>query len=119
MQNIANNANGIIKGWSLREFRDAFGKMSIGTSSRNVVNEETGEITKESFPSCCFTHPTTQARTFVGFGTSIGVLTAAEIKADVDNLRVVSRYSQTSVNEDGSPKVVYSLCKGKWEDIDF
>lgn len=104
-----------LNSWSLKDFRDANGKMKL-TPKQKFINSKTGEEFEAS--SCVFLHPTKkdeQGRplaVFVGFAKSLGELTKAEIKADADNLQVV--YSAENDR--------YYLCHygdSSWEDVDF
>lgn len=101
------NNNGIVESVSLRDFRDAHGRMQVGAFEH--TDTDTGEIRK--FKSCVFTDPTTKARTFVGFAHKLGELPPSEIAARVDQLQVVTLESGSHV-----------LCnKGanSWEDVNF
>lgn len=104
-----------LNSWSLREFRDAFGKMKL-TPKQKFINSQTGEEFEAS--SCVFLHPTKkdaqgrQLATFVGFAQSLGEMTKEEIKKDADNLQVV--FSEDTGH--------YYLCHygdSSWEDVDF
>lgn len=94
---------GIKNSWSLREFRDSHGAMKIAGP---FTNSETGEI----FKSPAFVSPT-GAVTLVGFSSNLGELSAAQIKAQVDELQVVELMSGH-----------FKLCKkgtDNWENVDF
>lgn len=101
---MADNANNsaIINRWTLLAFAASHGKMQTG-----VARDKEGT----EFASCSFTHPTTGARTYVGFSNNLGVLTASEIAAQKHNLQVVQL-------ETGG----YRLCKqgqSSWEDVEL
>lgn len=94
---------GIMNSWTLVDFAKANGKMQVGS----FVNGDTGE----TFKSCIFTNPSTQARCFVAFSSKMGELTPREIASMKDDLQVVQL-------ESGN----YSLCKkgqNSWEDVDL
>lgn len=97
------NTVGIKKSWSLRAFRAMYDKMKL---TNPMVNKETGE----PFRSTAFIDAAGGV-TLVGFSSKLGELSAAQIKAQVDELQVVQLNS-------GS----YKLCKAgadTWEDVDI
>jgi hypothetical protein len=104
-----------LNSWSLREFRNAFGKMKV-TPKQEFVNSKTGE--KFMASSCVFLHPTKkddqgrQLATFVGFAQSLGEMTPAEIAQDVDNLQVV-------FNEENQHYYLCHYGDSSWMDVDF
>lgn len=96
------NNSVIVNRWTLISFAASHGKMQTGTAT-NKDGEE--------FKSCSFTNPTTGARTYVGFSSNLGVLSAAEIAARKNELQVVQL-------ESGG----YRLCKqgaSTWEDVEL
>ena len=98
-----NQNQGIMNRWPLIDFARSHGKMQVGS----FVNGDTGE----TFKSCIFTNPSTQARCFVAFSSNMGELTPREIASMKEELQVVQL-------ESGN----YSLCKkggNSWEDVDL
>lgn len=92
----------IVNRWTLLAFAESHGKMQTGTAKDKDGVE---------FASCSFTNPTTGARTYVGFSTNLGVLSAKEIAANKHDLQVVQL-------ETGG----YRLCRqgvSTWEDVDL
>ena len=92
----------MITGKSLREFRENYKSIKLAP----FVNSNTGE----SFKSLAFIGFDDKV-TLVGFSSKLGELTAQEIKAQADELRVVQL-------ESGSLK----LCRAgesSWEDVDI
>lgn len=101
---MAENANTsvIVNRWTLLAFASAHGKMQTGTAKDKDGVE---------FKSCSFTNPVTGARTYVGFSSNLGVLSAKEIAEQKDNLQVVQL-------ETGG----FRLCKqgtSTWEDVEL
>lgn len=102
MANTANGQSSIINRWTLLSFAASHGKMQTGIA-RNKDGEE--------FASCSFTDPMTGLRTYVGFSSNLGVLSAAQIAARKHELQVVQL-------ETGS----YRLCKvgeSTWDDVEL
>lgn len=102
MANESQNTSKIVNRWTLLAFAAAHGKMQTGTAKDKDGVE---------FKSCSFTDPNTGARTYVGFSTNLGVLSAKEISAQKHDLQVVELESGT-----------FKLCKqGKstWDDVDL
>lgn len=96
------NNSVIVNRWTLLAFAAAHGRMQTGTAKDKDGVE---------FKSCSFTNPNTGARTYVGFSSNLGVLSAAEIAAQKNNLQVVQL-------ETGG----YRLCKqgeSTWEDVNL
>ena len=92
--------------WTLLAFAASRGKMQTGTS-RDKDGQE--------FKSCSFTHPVTGSRTYVGFSSKLGVLSAKEISPQKNELQVVEYMGQN-----GNP--VYKLCKqgeSTWDDVEL
>lgn len=92
---------GIVNSWSLISFARSHGEMRLAP----FVNKQT----KESFTSCAFIDKGNI--TLVGFSSSLGELTTAQIKSMKDDLQVVELTS-------GS----YKLCKkgtDSWEVVDL
>lgn len=91
--------------WTLLAFAASHGKMQTGTAKDKDGQE---------FKSCSFTAPN-GARTYVGFSTNLGVLSAKEIAAWKNDLQVVELQG-----EDGH--VSYRLCRqgqSSWEDVEL
>lgn len=96
------NTSKIVNRWTLLAFAATHGKMQTGTAR----DKEGAE-----FKSCSFTNPTTGARTYVGFSSNLGVLSAAEISARKNELQVVKL-------ETGG----YRLCiqgASTWDDVEL
>lgn len=77
---IVNDNQGIQNSWSLIAFAKVHGKMEVG----EFTNKDTGE----EFSSCVFTNDKGD-RTFVGFSSNLGELSAKEISRRRDDLQVV------------------------------
>lgn len=96
------NTSVIVNRWTLLAFAASHGKMQTGTAKDKDGVE---------FKSCSFTNPTTGVRTYVGFSSKLGPLTAQQISAQKHNLQVVQL-------ETGG----YRLCKqgeSTWDDVEL
>lgn len=101
MAEIANKST-IVNRWTLLAFAAAHGKMQTGTAKDKEGVE---------FKSCSFTNPHTGARTYVGFSSNLGVLSAQEISRRKNELQVVQL-------ETGG----YRLCaqgQSTWDDVEL
>lgn len=96
------NTSKIVNRWTLLAFAASHGKMQTG-----IAKDKDGV----EFKSCSFTNPTTGVRTYVGFSSNLGVLSATQIAAQKNELQVVQL-------ETGG----YRLCKqgsSTWEDVEL
>lgn len=101
MADSQNNST-IVNRWTLLAFAQAHGKMQTGTAKSKDG---------EDFKSCSFTNPHTGERTYVGFSSNLGVLTAKEIADRKNELQVVQL-------ETGG----YRLCavgSSNWDDVEL
>lgn len=95
------NTSVITNRWTLLEFAKIHGKMQTGTAKDKDGVE---------FKSCSFTN-NEGTRTYVGFSSKLGVLSAKEIAEQKNNLQVVK------LDTGG-----YRLCKqgeSNWDDVDL
>lgn len=102
MADNTDNQSTIINRWTLLQFAASHGKMATGTAKDKDGIE---------FKSCSFTNPVTGERTYVGFSSKLGVLSAKEIAARKNNLQVVQL-------ETGG----YRLCNqgdSNWEEVEL
>ena len=97
----------ILDRWTLIQFKNIYGKMQTG-----VAKDKDGQ----EFRTCSFTNPETGKRTYVGFSTSLGVLTAQQIAAQKNDLQVIE------IQVEGQSKPSYRLCKqgaSTWDDVEL